>query len=46
MNAPIPLQPCAKCGKPADETQSVYGVMHYACYKSHNQPVKSENKHG
>lgn len=34
MNPPIPIQPCFACGKPTNETQSIYGIGCMKCYQS------------
>lgn len=35
-NPPIPSMPCFACGIMTNETQSVYGIAHYRCFKDYN----------
>jgi len=39
MSNSIPTKPCFKCGKPTNETQSVFGVGHDSCYRKAQLPL-------
>ena len=39
MNPPIPFCLCFKCGKLTNETQSIFGIGHLACFM--NTPCRN-----
>lgn len=45
-NPSIPTRPCASCGVPTNETASVHGVMHDACYRADRRESIADHMSG